>query len=86
MASSGLTDDGRCIVTTPGAGYVVGYVLDSGAVYGIAPSDWVLRLVTGYHSNGGRPWGEGVNVWPAHEALLVLDPREARLPDRTPCA
>jgi hypothetical protein len=60
MASSRLTDDGRCIMTTPGAGYVVGevlYVLGSGAVYGIAPSDWVLRLVAGYHSNGG---GEGV--------------------------
>jgi len=44
--------------TTPGAGYAVGevfYVLGSGASYGIAPSDWVLRLVAGYPSNGGKP-------------------------------
>jgi hypothetical protein len=72
MASSRLTEDGRCIVTTPGAGYCVGevfYVLGSPATYGIAPSDWVLRLVGGYHSNG-RPFGEGVDVRPAYEALL----------------
>jgi hypothetical protein len=50
MASSRLTDDGRCIITTPGAGYAVGevfYVLGSAASYGIRPSDWVLRLVAG---------------------------------------
>jgi hypothetical protein len=73
LASSKLTEDGRCIITTPGVGYTVGeglYVDGSGASYGIAPSDWVLRLVTGYHSNGGKPWGEGVDVRPAHEALL----------------
>jgi hypothetical protein len=92
MASSRLTDDGRCVITTPGAGYVVGevfYVLGSSASYGIAPSDWVLRLVAGYPSHGGKPWGEGVDVRPAYEALLealangsvheslVEEPREA---------
>jgi hypothetical protein len=73
MASSRLTDDGRCIITTPGAGYAVGevfYVLGSAASYGIRPSDWVLRLVAGYHSSNGRPYGEGVDVRPAYEALL----------------
>jgi len=72
VASSRLTEDGRCIITTPGAGYVVGkvfYVDGSGATYGIRPSDWVLRLVDGYHSNG-KPWGEGIDVRPAYEALL----------------
>jgi hypothetical protein len=44
-------------------------VRGSGATY-IKPSDWVLTLVAGYHSNGGRPWGEGVDVRPAYEALL----------------
>jgi hypothetical protein len=73
MASSRLTDDGRCIITTPATWCDVGhelYVLGSGAIYGIRPSDWVLRLVAGYHSSNGRPWGEGVDVRPAHEALL----------------
>jgi hypothetical protein len=68
-----LTDDGRVIITTPGAGYAVGdvlYVIGSAASYGIRPSDWVLRLVAGYHSNGGKPWGERVDVRPAYEALL----------------
>jgi hypothetical protein len=45
-------------------------VLGSAATYGIRPSDWVLRLVAGYHSSNGRPWGEGVDVKPAYEALL----------------
>jgi hypothetical protein len=73
MASSRLTENGRCVITTPGAGYAVGevfYVLGSGATYGIKPAEWVLRLVAGYASNGGRPWGEGVDVRPAYEALL----------------
>ena len=59
MASSRLTDDGRCIITTPGAGYAVGEVFrvdGSGATYGIAPSDWVRTLVAGYQPNGGKPW------------------------------
>jgi hypothetical protein len=46
LASSRLTDDGRVIITTPGPGYAVGdvlYVDGSAAVYGIAPSDWVLQ-------------------------------------------
>jgi hypothetical protein len=73
MASSKLTEDGRCIITTPATWCDVGYelyVLGSGATYGIRPSEWVLRLVAGYPSNGGRPWGEGVDVRPAYEALL----------------
>ena len=73
MVSSRLTDDGRCVITTPGSGYEVGhvfFVIGSGATYGIRPSEWVLRLVAGYPANGGRPWGEGVDVRPAYEALL----------------
>ncbi len=73
MPSSRLTDDGRVIVTTPCAWCEVGHVLyttASAASYGIAPSEWVLRLVAGYHSNGGKPWGEGVDVRPAYAALL----------------
>jgi len=72
LASSKLTDDGRCIITTPGAGYAVGevlYVDGSGATYGIAPSDWVRTFVAGYEPNGGNPWGEGVDLRPAYEAL-----------------
>jgi hypothetical protein len=68
-----MTEDGRCVITTPGAGYAVGEVLcvlGSGAVYGIAPSDWVVRLVAGYQENRGNPWGEGVDARPAYEALL----------------
>jgi hypothetical protein len=91
MASSRLTEDGRVIVTTPATWCDVGhelYVLGSGATYGIRPSDWVLRLVAGSHSTG-RPWGEGVDVRPAYEALLealangsvhaslIEEPREA---------
>jgi hypothetical protein len=73
MASSRLTDDGRVIITTPATWCDVGhvlYVIGSSASYGIAPSDWVLRLVAGYHSSNGRPYGEGVDVRPAYEALL----------------
>jgi hypothetical protein len=72
MASSRLTEDGRCIVTTPCSWCEVGHVLytmGNSATYGIRPSEWVLRLVAGYHSTG-RPWGEGVDVRPAYEALL----------------
>jgi hypothetical protein len=74
LASSKLTDDGRCVITTPGPGYAVGdvlYVDGSAAVYGIKPSDWVVRLVAGYNANVGRPFGEGVDVRPAREALLA---------------
>jgi hypothetical protein len=92
VASSKLTDDGRCIVTTPDAGYEVGdvfYVLGSGATYGIRPSDWVLRLLTSRPLPSGRAWGEGVSVLAAEETLLenlrngslhpslVEEPREA---------
>jgi hypothetical protein len=73
MASSRLTDDGRVIITAPATWCDVGhvlYVIGSSASYGIAPSDWVLRLVAGYHANNGRPYGEGVEVRPAYEALL----------------
>jgi hypothetical protein len=35
-----------------------------------AERDWVLALVAGYRSDGGRPWGEGVDVRPAYAALL----------------
>jgi hypothetical protein len=82
MASSCLTEDGRCIVTTPCSWCEVGHVLytmGSSATYGIRPSDWVLRLVAGYHANGGKPWGEGVDVRPAYEALLeALGAKELR--------
>jgi hypothetical protein len=92
VASSKLTEEGRVVITTPGPGYAVGdvlYVIGSAATYGIRPSDWVLRLVAGYQSNGGKPWGEGVDVRPAYEALLealangsvheslIEEPREA---------
>jgi hypothetical protein len=83
LASSRLTDDGRVIITTPGPGYRVGdvlYVDGSAAVYGIAPSDWVLWLVAGYKANGGRAFGEGIDVRPAREALLkALVAHEARV-------
>jgi hypothetical protein len=41
------------------------------ATFGIAYSDWLLRLVA-WQTNGhaGKPWGEGVDVRPAEEALL----------------
>jgi hypothetical protein len=71
LASSRLTDDGRVIITTPGPRYAVGdvlYVDGSAAVYGIAPSDWVLWLVAGYKANGGRAFGAGIDVRPAREA------------------
>ncbi len=50
MASSRLTEDGRCIVTTPCSWCEVGHVLypmGSAATYGIAPADWVTRLLGG---------------------------------------
>jgi hypothetical protein len=69
-----LTEDGFVEITASGsAGYPVGMrfvVLGSGASYAIAPSDWVLRLVAGYPLNSGKPWGEGVDVRPAYEALF----------------
>jgi hypothetical protein len=69
-----LTDAGRVIVTTPGTWCDVGHVLyliGDSATYGIAPADWVLRLVACRPMNGGKPWGEGVEVRPATDALIT---------------
>ena len=67
-------DDGRCIITTPGPGYVVGeipYVFGSGATFRIRPCDWVLRLVAGCpRERWAAPGVKGVSVRPAYEALL----------------
>jgi hypothetical protein len=44
VPSSHLTEDGRCIVTTPGAGSSVDevfYVLGSGTTFAIQPADWI---------------------------------------------
>jgi hypothetical protein len=75
MASSRLTDDGRCVITTPGSGYEVGhvfFVIGSGATYGIPASDWAVRLLTSQPSNGhGKPWGEGVSYAEAELALAI---------------
>ena len=80
-----------CLSRLPSAWCDVGhelYVIGSSTSYGIAPSDWVSRLVAGYHSSG-RPYGEGVDVRLAYEALLealangsvheslIEEPREA---------
>jgi hypothetical protein len=75
MASSKIDhESGIVTVTTPGAGCSVGdrfYVMSHAATFGIAYSDWVLRLVAPQTKGGsGKPWGEGVDVRPAEEALL----------------
>jgi hypothetical protein len=69
MPSSRLTPDGRCVVTTPGAGLEVGHtftVRGSGATWGIDYSDWLLRLV----GPGSVNLSDRVFVRPAEEALL----------------
>jgi hypothetical protein len=73
LASSRLTDDGRCVITTPGAGYTVGdtfAVIGSAATWAVRPADWLLRLLNP-PTNGGSPHGEGVDVARAELALAI---------------
>jgi hypothetical protein len=67
LARSRLTDDGRVIITTPGAGYAVGdvlYVIGSAASYG-------TRLAEG----SDRPEADGrqacANVYTQHDVGTV---------------
>jgi hypothetical protein len=79
MASSRLTEDGRCIVTTPCSWCEVGHVLypmGSAATYGIAPADWVTRLLGGYVTKE-KCWE--LDTRAAFDALIdVLAGRSAR--------
>jgi hypothetical protein len=64
-------ETGIVTVTTPAADCPVGtvfYVIGSGASYGVDYSDWLLRVVSPRPSTG-HPYGEGVDVRPAEEAL-----------------
>jgi hypothetical protein len=74
LASSRLTDDGRVIITTPATwcdlGHVL-YVIGSSASCAIPPADWAVRLFSGHPSNGGKPYGEGVDVARAELALAI---------------
>jgi hypothetical protein len=76
VCSSRLTEDGRCIVTSPGVDCPVGrvfYIVSSYAAMTAAAlsyADYQARLVLS--QSYGRPWGEGVTVLPPDGELLEL--------------
>jgi hypothetical protein len=87
-----LTDDGRVIITTPGSGYAVGdtfIVIGSSATFQIRPADWLLRLLNP-PTNGGSPYGEGVDCARAELALAIglglVHPSLAEEPAEPPAA
>jgi hypothetical protein len=79
MPSSRLTDDGRCVVTTPASWCSPGYafrVVASSATYGIGHADWVLRLLQPSPAWTGRVTEVD---WRPAEAALVEQLRSGEL-------